>query len=144
MTDERNGGGLDLRPLGSQPGEDPGGTGGASGGGAGAGAGQPSGGTLGGERGEAGAPAEEQRATPPRDSLAGITGNEAAAEAGALGPAEGELAEAAGVSRSAPGVTPSGGETIGTGPGRGEPGVGTGGDHSNLGGGDPLAPPNQG
>jgi hypothetical protein len=137
---EPNGGGLDLRPLGEQAGEDPGGTGGASGGGTVAGAGQPSGGTLDSRRGEANAPVHDPEATPRPDSLAGITDNEIAAEAAVLGSADGALADASGT-RSAVGLTPAGGETVGGGAGRGEPGSGTPGDRSGLGGGDPLGAP---
>lgn len=51
MSDQRNGSGLDVRPLGSNRTEDQGGTGGSSGGGTVAGKGQPSGGTLDSQRG---------------------------------------------------------------------------------------------
>lgn len=137
------GGGLDLRPLGEQAGEDPGGAGGASGGGTVAGAGQPSGGTLDSGRGEAGASVGEPRATPRPDSLAGVADDEIAGEAAALGSADGALADAAGM-RGAIGLTPSGGETVGGGAGRGEPGSGVPGDRSGLGGGDPLGAPRGG
>ena len=140
MTDQRNGGGLDLRSLGNNDTEDQGGTGGSSGGGTMAGAGQPSGGTLDSQRGEAGAPAVDAGATPRPDSLAGVTDNEIAAEAAALGSADGSLADAASGADGAPGLTPAGGETVG-GAGRGEPGSGLGGDRGELGGGDPLATP---
>ncbi|HEX8384071.1 MAG TPA: hypothetical protein VF592_11930 [Sphingomonas sp.] len=139
MTDQR-GGGLDLRPLGEQAGEDPGGTGGSSGGGTIAGAGQPSGGTLDSRRGEVDAPVRDPHATPRPDSLAGIADSEIAAEAAVLGSADGSLADASGA-RGAVGTTPSGGEMLGTGAGRGEPGSGTGADHSGLSGGDPLGAP---
>lgn len=142
MTDQR-GGAVSLRGLASEPNEDPGGAGGAGGGGASAGAGQPSGGTLGPNRGEAATPVCEPDATPRPDSVAGITDSEIAAEAGALGSADGMLADAAGASQSAQGTTPAGGETVGTGAGRGEPGTGTPADHGGLGGGDPLAPPHR-
>ena len=139
MTDPQ-GGGLDLRPLGEQAGEDPGGAGGASGGGTMAGAGEPSGGTLDSSHGQAGAPVGEPNATPRPDSLAGIADDEIAAEAAALGSADGALADRTGTP-GAIGLTPSGGETVGAGAGRGEPGSGTGGDRSGLGGGDPLGAP---
>lgn len=141
MIDGR-GGAVDLRGLTNEPGEDPGGAGGASGGGTAAGAGQPSGATLDSDRGEAGAPVREPDATGRRDSLAGITGSEEAAEAAVLGPADGELSDASGRSQASPGAFPSGGETVGAGAGTGEPGAGTPPDHGGLGGGDPLAPPN--
>lgn len=141
MTDPHAGGdGVDLRPLGEQAGEDPGGAGGASGGGTAAGAGEPAGGTLDSRRGVGDAPVGDPHATPRPDSLAGVTDDEIAAEADALGSADGGLARAAGMPGS-PGVTPSGGETVGAGAGRGEPGAGTGGDKSGLGGGNPGGMP---
>jgi hypothetical protein len=141
MTDHPIGG-VDLRPLSEQGSEDPGGAGGASGGGTIAGAGEPSGGTLGRQRGEAGTPAVEPHATPPADTLAGITDSEIAGEAAALGGADGSLAQAAGIAGGAHGRPPAGPEAVGAGAGRGEVGVGTGGDRSGLAGGDPLAIPN--
>jgi hypothetical protein len=136
MADEPNTSGLDLRPLGGNAGEDPGGTGGSSGGGTSAGAGSPTGGTLDSQRGEANAPVGEPHATPRPDSLAGIADSEIAAEAAALGSADGSLADAAGL--SGPGGS-SMGEAIGGGAGRAEPGSGTPGDRGELGGGDPAA-----
>lgn len=134
MTDRPDGGGLDLRPLGEQAHGDAGGVGGG---------GEPSGGLLGGQRGEADAPVGEPHATPRPDSLAGIADSEIAGEAAALGSADGALADAGGIP-GAVGTNPSGGETVGGGAGRGEVGSGVGGDRSGLGGGDPLASPNDG
>lgn len=138
MTDQRNGGGLDLRPLADHAGEDPGGAGGSSGGGAMAGAGQPAGGTLDSRRGEGDAPVHDPQANPPRDSLAAIAGNEIAAEAAALGPADGSLADTAAASGLRQPVTSTDGQALGSGVGRSEGGVGVGGDQGDLGGGDPL------
>lgn len=73
------------------------------------------------------------------DSLATQAGNEAAAEAAALGSADGSLADAARGGRpSFPGAGPVGGETVGTGSGRNEVASGTPEDRSETGGGGPL------
>jgi hypothetical protein len=85
-----------------------------------AGSGDPYGGPIGGTPGSSDA-----------------TGDAAvAAEAAALGSVDGTLADAAQQAGAEPlGTVPTGGETIGTGAGRGEPGSGTPGDKGDLGGG---------
>jgi hypothetical protein len=70
--------------------------------------------------------------------LAGLDGGGMAAEAAALGPADGALADES--SAREPGAErlsggPVGGEALGTGAGRGEPGSGTQNDTGDLGGG---------
>jgi hypothetical protein len=94
----------------------------ASGGNTVAGAGDPSGGPVGGT---------------PGSSMA--TGDGAiAAEAAALGSVEGTLADAAAQAQPGGdrlGTVPTGGETLGGGAGRDEPGSGTPGDTGDLGGG---------
>ena len=116
-------GGLNEAVLAGRDKEDLGGAGGSSGGGTMAGAGEPSGGTL-------------DRAG---DTLADVTDNEVAKEAAALGPSDGSLADAAnGNGPRLPGVGPVGGETVGSGAGRGDPGSGTPGGRGELGGGGPL------
>ena len=89
-----------------------------------AGAGDPSGGPIGGTPGSSAA------------ALGGDAG--IAAEAAALGSVDGTLADAA--AQAQPGAEqlsagPTGGETIGTGAGRGEIGSGTPADRGELGGG---------
>lgn len=128
MTDQRDGGGLDLRGLqGENSAEALSGTGGSSGGGTVSGAGDPEGG------------APDGPSTPRMDSLAARTDSEIAAEAGALGPADGSLADAAGLGGGERPATM--GEAIGSGAGRGEPGSGGPSDRGELGGGDPLNAP---
>lgn len=138
MTDDRNGGGLDLRGLENKE-DAAGGTGGSA-----TGAGQGAGGAIGGQRGQAGTPANDVEATPHQGSLAARTNSEIAAEAGALGPADGSLADAAGLSDGGRGSVATMGESLGVGAGRGAVGEGARGERDELGGGDPLAPPNRG
>jgi hypothetical protein len=118
------------------------GTGGADGGGASAGAGEPSGGAT--DRASARLP-QDPAATHPESSrsaigqLAARTQSEEAAEAAALGPADGSLADAA---RGALSHDVAGEGTLTMGdalrsPGR-DIGSGTPGDQSELGGGAPL------
>ena len=96
-----------------------GGTGGSAGGGTLAGGGEPSGGRL--ER-DAGLPE--------------ASNDEVAREAAALGPADGALADAAGVSGgSGTGL----GEAVGSGAGRADTGSGTPADRGGLGGSTPAS-----
>ena len=73
-------------------------------------------------------------------TTAGLTDDNIAAEAGALGRADGSLADAQG-NQPAAGTGGSGGEAIGGGAGRGQPGLGTAGDRGETGGSDPLVTP---
>ncbi len=119
---------LDEAVLADGANEDLAGSGGASGGGTVAGAGEPSGGTI-----DAGAGPGVSAVDPESGAIA--------AEASALGSADGSLADqatsgATGAERSSAG--PTGAEAIGAGARRGDTGSGTPGDSSGLGGGGSL------
>jgi DNA polymerase-3 subunit gamma/tau len=110
-----------------------GGTGGSAGGGALGGAVSP----------RAARPTARSRKKPPGRrgrELSESSDEEIAREARALGSADGSLADAAsGASGDAAlAAGPVGGETVGTGAGRGEAGSGLPQDHGELGGGAPL------
>jgi hypothetical protein len=148
MPETRHQGAGGLNEAAAQPAraEDLGGAGGSSGGGtsAGAGAGQPSGGTLDHAGGAAaGSPGddagEKALVAAGADSLASQTRDPMAAEAAALGAADGSLADAGRDARPAlPGSGPVGGETLRTGSGRSEIGSGTPPDRGEAGGGGPI------
>jgi hypothetical protein len=118
------GNGLNEATIAGHDEEPLGGTGGSSGGGTIAGSGDPDGGTLEGLRRET---QMERVSASPDDA-------EIAAEAGALGSADGALADAAAGARD-PAAGTSIGESLGT-VGRAEAGSGTPGDRGELGGGD--------
>jgi len=106
------------------------GTGGAEGGGTRSGAGEPTGGVA--DRVSGGEAEADPQSIAALGQLAGRTGSEEAAEAAALGSADGSLADAAG-------QHPPGGTSMGDAlrsPGR-DVGSGTPGDRGELGGGDP-------
>lgn len=88
--------------------------------------------------GRAPVPVHDAKAAPHRDTLASIEDSEIAGEASALGSADGALADAADPARPRQDGTPTMGEAVGSGAGRGEPGSGTPGDHGDLGGADPM------
>jgi hypothetical protein len=114
------------------------GTGGSAGGGTIAGEGEPSGGATdqAPPHEEQGNPAVEGRTVAAAGELAGLSDSEEAEEAAALGPAEGTLADRAGVGGK-------GGETLGEAVGSSRPdsavGAGTRPDKAGLGGGGPGA-----
>lgn len=112
------GNGLSNAVLPNHDDEDLGGAGGGAGGGTMAGAGEPSGGLMG-----------------TTVTMSGINDENIAAEAAALGTADGSLADAASGSAGGVSSAPTGAEAIGGGAGRGPAGSGTPGDHSELGGG---------
>ena len=136
-------GGLNASELTDREAEDLGGAGGSSGGGTTSGRGEPSGGAIGGTAGTSGGvPGDVLGGETPfgagAGSLAGLDGGGIAAEAAALGTADGALADAA--SDDEPGAErlsggPSGAEAIGQGARRGETGSGTRADTGDLGGG---------
>jgi hypothetical protein len=136
-------GGLNASELADREDEDLGGAGGSSGGGTSAGRGEPSGGAIGGSGGTSGGvPGDMLGGETPfgagTGSLSGLDGGGIAAEAAALGTADGSLADAA--SDREPGAErlsggPTSAEAIGQGARRGETGSGTPGDTGDLGGG---------
>ena len=132
-------GGLNGSELANRGDEDLGGAGGSSGGGTVAGRGEPSGGAIEGTGGTSGDTTSGE--TPfgaGTGSLAGLDGGGIAAEAAALGTADGALADAASDRPSGPerlSGGPTGAEAIGQGARRGETGSGTPGGGGDLGGG---------
>ena len=112
-----SGGGLNEAALAGRGEEDPGGAGGGSGGGTMAGAGEPSGGLLSGAGG----------------TTAGLIDDNIAAEAAALGPADGSLSDAEGGAARATGA-----EALGDRVGRATTGSGTPRDRGETGGGGGL------
>jgi hypothetical protein len=127
-------GGLGEVPLAGHAQEPLGGTGGSAGGGALGGGGEPAGGPT-----DRTIPEDASAAGGARE-LSESSDEEIAREARALGSADGSLADAAlGASGDAAlAAGPVGGETVGTGAGRGEAGSGLPQDHGELGGGAPL------
>ena len=119
------GNGLNEAVLADRDDDALGGTGGSSGGGTIAGSGDPAGGTL-----------DEQRGVRMEHAGAAPGDAEIAEEAGALGPADGSLADALSGGRD-PNAGASIGESLG-GAGRADAGSGTPGDRGELGGGDPM------
>ena len=136
-------GGLSASELADRDDEELGGAGGSSGGGTASGRGEPSGGAIGGTGGTSGGvPGDMLGGETPFGagvgSLAGLDGGGIAAEAAALGTADGALADAA--SHDEPGGErlsggPTGPPAIGQGARRGETGSGTRPDTGDLGGG---------
>jgi hypothetical protein len=134
------GGGLNEAALAGANKEDLGGAGGSSGGGTIAGSGEPSGGTLHGGGQTSGGIPVDAGAGPAAltGGVAALDPSGIAAEAAALGSADGTLADAA--QRAAgyaphTGGGPVGSEALGAGAGRGDVGSGTARDRGDLGGG---------
>jgi hypothetical protein len=146
MTDQQEsksrelGGGLNEAVLAGANQEGLGGSGGSSGGGTIAGSGEPSGGTLQGGGQTSGAVPADAGAGPAAltGGVAALDPSGIAAEAAALGGADGTLADAAQrAAGQAPHIRggPVGSEALGGGAGRGDVGSGTPSDKGDLGGG---------
>jgi hypothetical protein len=136
-------GGISGRGLAEAAEKEPlGGTGGSAGSGTVAGEGEPSGADSDAPEGTRGEGNERGALFEAADEFAGRTQSEEAAEAGALGPSPGSLAEKAGVRHRPEGAPPAGGGTIGDALRSGEEpqaGSGTPPDKSGLSRGEPEA-----